>query len=66
MLEPTGIVKVAIDKINKYAYRKEFGLSAEEYESEPLEDLQINSFIMSINAEIQNEEMKKAERSQTS
>lgn len=57
-------MKEALEHINKYAYRKEFGLSAEEYADEPVEDLQINQFIMKIIAEKQEEELKTVKRQQ--
>lgn len=56
----------ALSKVNEYSYRKEFGLSKEEYLAEPLEDILINSHIMSTVNEMEKEKMKEAERKSTS
>lgn len=55
-------VQWAIEKINEYHYRKEFGLSKEEMLNEPMEDVVTNSKIMEFINIKEEKSMKKAQR----
>ncbi len=59
---PKGPVIEAIGHLNSFAYRKEFGLSHEEFIKEPLEAYIINTDIMNIKAEIERRQQKQLER----
>ena len=54
--------KWAVEKVKAYEYRKTFGLSAEEYYNEPLEDFMANSAVMNAINQIENERARKARR----
>lgn len=55
---PTPTISDAIQAINEYQYRKEMGLSYDEFMDEPLEVFLLNIDIMSAIAEIENEKIK--------
>lgn len=59
---PSGDIGVASSRIQTFRYRERFNLSYEDFINEPYEDFLINSEIMSIEAELQERENKKAQR----
>ena len=59
---PTKEISEAIGLINEYTYRKEFGLSYEEYLNEPLESYINNTKIMSILSDIRKAELRNLKR----
>ncbi len=64
IVNPKGDIKDALEALNDYAYRKEFGLSYKEFFDEPLEVYNINQEILSSISEIQRQKEKQLERDQ--
>jgi hypothetical protein len=62
ILNPQGKTIEAFECLNKYNYRKEFGLSYRDFVEEPLEEFFINNEVMSAIADLQARERKRLER----
>lgn len=61
IVNPTGDLAWAIEKLNDFAYRKTFGLSEKEFLEETADSFLVNSEILGIIADIERREQKASE-----
>ena len=59
---PSAMTLWGVNLVNQYYYRKEFGLTYQEYLDEPVDIYTANTTIMSIRNELEEAERRRAKR----